>query len=135
MNNPAIKVVMTPSPMTVEHNDSVLKAQQIMSQRRFRHLPVLRNGELAGVLSDRDINLALVANHGMAKSDELVVEDVCTLDAFQVDLNAPLDEVVMEMGEKQIGSVLVTEGGRLAGIFTATDACKYLGKCLRGQIA
>jgi acetoin utilization protein AcuB len=135
MNNPAIKMVMTASPMTVEHSDSVLKAQQLMSERRFRHLPVMKNGELVGILSDRDINLALVANHGMVTSDGLLVEDVCTLDAFQVDVNAPLDEVVIEMGEKQIGSVLVTDGGRLAGIFTATDACKYLGKCLRGQIA
>jgi len=135
MKNPAIKTVMTPSPLTVEHSDSVLKAQQVMSQKRFRHLPVMKNGELVGILSDRDINLALVANQGMVKSEALVVEDVCTLDAYQVDVNAPLDEVVSVMGEKQIGSVLVTEGGKLAGIFTATDACKYLGKCLRGQIS
>jgi len=135
MNNPAIKAVMTASPMTVNHDESVVKAQQLMSEKRFRHLPVMKNGELLGIVSDRDINLALVANHGMVKSHEMVVEDVCTLDAYQVDAESPLDEVVVVMGEKQIGSVLVTAGGKLAGIFTATDACKYLGKCLRGQIA
>lgn len=46
----------------------------------------------------------------------------------------PLDEVVLHMADEHIGSVLITENNQLAGIFTATDACRYLGECLRDNL-
>ncbi len=129
-----MKTVMTVSPQTVEADATVESAQQLMTEKRFRHLPVVQNGRVIGVLSDRDITLALVAHHGMLKGDEIHVEDVCTLDAFTVAPDARLEAVVTTMGQKQIGSVLVMEGDELAGIFTATDACLWLGKALRGEV-
>lgn len=129
-----MKAVMTVSPQTVEADATVESAQKMMAERRFRHLPVMHNGQVIGLLSDRDITMALVAHHGMLKGDEIQVEEVCTLDAYSVSPDAKLDEVVTRMGEKQIGSVLVLDEGKLAGIFTATDACLWLGKALRGEI-
>ncbi len=122
--------VMTASPLTIEITDSVAQAQKILTEKGIRHLPVTSNGKFVSVLSDRDINLALVANQGLEQAADLTVEDVCTLHTYTADVNDLLADVVSDMAEKHIGSVMVLNSGDLAGIFTATDACRLLGKVL-----
>lgn len=129
-----IKSLMTASPTTIDGSEPIENAQKIMSDKHIRHLPVTSNGKAIGVLTDRDINLALLANRGLSGEDDLTVEDVCTLHTYTVEIDAPLDEVALHMADEHIGSVLITEEGQLVGIFTATDACRYLGECLRNKL-
>jgi CBS domain-containing protein len=131
---PAIKSVMTPFPYSVELDASVRMAQARMAEHGIRHLPVVdHNGDLVGVLTDRDLKRGLDPNVGLPDRDELLVRDVCVLDAYIVDLNTPLDTVLVEMADRHIGSTLVVHHGRLAGIFTATDACRAFGDVLRSR--
>jgi len=131
---PNIGSVMTAAPLTIDISASVREAQKLLSKKSIRHLPIMDGDKVVSVLSDRDINLALVATQGMGYTDELSVEDVCTLHTYSVPSTTPLDEVVTNMAERHIGSVLVIDDGQLVGIFTATDACKYLAQCMRGEI-
>jgi len=62
---------------------------------------------------------------------ELTVEDAYISDAYVVDINAPVADVVLDMAKRHVGAALVTGHGRLAGIFTTTDACRILGEWLR----
>ena len=48
-------------------------------------------------------------------------------------MTTPLQRVVAEMAHRRIGSALITKDGRLAGIFTATDACRCLAELLAGR--
>ena len=64
------------------------------------------------------------------ESASLKVRDACVIDAYVVDLSAPLDRVLAEMAERHIGSVLVVKRGKLAGIFTSSDACNHFGRFL-----
>lgn len=131
---PPISALMTRSPVTIDIHSNAREAQQLMGERRFRHLPVVQDGRPVGVLSDRDITLAIAAQQGLVRAEEVTVEDVCVLDAYEVAPDTPLDHVVATMAERHIGSVLVVDGKELVGIFTATDACRYLGQCLRGEL-
>jgi CBS domain-containing protein len=54
-------------------------------------------------------------------------------DVYVVDPNAPLDQVLDTLVARRIGSALVTRKGRLAGVFTVTDACRELARLLREQ--
>jgi CBS domain-containing protein len=54
-------------------------------------------------------------------------------DAYIVDLETPLDEVLDHMAANQIGSAIVTRQGKLAGVFTTTDACRSFAEFLREQ--
>ena len=101
-----------------------------MLEHHVHHLPVTADGALKGIVSDRDIKLLLSPELGSPDPKELVVEDAYVADSFCVDLEAPLAEVVSAMAERHIGAVLVTRHGRIAGIFTATDACRVLGEYL-----
>ena len=47
-----------------------------------------------------------------------------------VDLHTRLDQVVIEMAKRRVGSALVVRDGRLAGILTATDVCRLYGELL-----
>jgi citrate synthase len=53
--NATVAEVMTPEPVTVTSNDSVAAAVEIFRDRRFRHLPVLDDGRVAGILSIRHV--------------------------------------------------------------------------------
>jgi acetoin utilization protein AcuB len=128
---PAIRSVMTPFPYFVEAGDSLLVARTLMVREKVRHLPVKEGDKLVGVLTDRDLKRALDPELGLPPKDELFVRDVFVRDAYTVDTSEPLDRVLEEMVDRHLGSVLVTSHGRLAGIFTATDACRILHEHLR----
>jgi acetoin utilization protein AcuB len=128
---PSMRSVMTPFPHFVDARDSLLVARALMVRHEVRHLPVKEKDRLVGVLTDRDLKRALDPDLGLPPKDELFVRDVFVPDAFTVDTSEPLDRVLEEMADRHMGSVLVTSRGRLAGIFTATDACRLLCRHLR----
>jgi CBS domain-containing protein len=70
---PLIKSIMTPSPLTADKETSVEEAQKLMMEKSIRHLPVVDNNKAVGILSDRDIALALLVNHGMESASTLQV--------------------------------------------------------------
>ena len=57
----AVSEIMTPAPVTVQLADSVETCMQLMTERRVRHLPVLQDGRLAGIVSIGDAVKAIMA--------------------------------------------------------------------------
>ena len=130
MTTLTIGSVMTSAPLTVSEDDSLKRARELMLKNRVHHMPVLRGRKVVGMLTDRDLNLiAYLANDLLGEAD-LVAGDACVPDPFTVAPDAPLEEVLREMGDRRIGSALVVERGRLMGIFTAHDACTQLARLL-----
>ncbi len=127
---PPIKALMTPFPYWIESSDPIARAREMMEQHSFRHLPVMREGRLAGVVSDRDLRAARGADRRPAAEPELRVGDVCA-SAYVVDLDEPLDNVLLAMADRHIDAALVVRQGKLVGIFTMTDACRSFGEHLR----
>jgi acetoin utilization protein AcuB len=130
---PAIKSVMTPFPYAVEVGASVDEALQFMREHRIRHLPVTRNGDLVGIASDRDLKLVLGPDFAYPDGRSMRVGDVMVSPAYTVDLEDPLDDVLAHMAGQHLGAALVTRKGKLAGVFTGTDACHHFADFLREQ--
>jgi acetoin utilization protein AcuB len=127
---PSIKAVMTPFPWKVRLDDSLTHAIEVMRERNIRHLPVTDGDQLVGIVTERDIGLVENAVRDSRESASLKVHDACVIDAYVVDLSAPLDRVLADMAERHIGSALVVKRGKLAGIFTSSDACHHFGRFL-----
>jgi len=68
---------------------------------------------------------------GLPPKAQLFVRDAFVADAYVVDSHEPLDGVLEHLASHHIGSALVTKSGRLAGIFTTTDACRIFCQHLR----
>ena len=128
---PTMAAMMTPFPFYVDISDSLLRARDLMREYEVRHLPVVKSHELLGILTDRDLKRALDPDLGLPPKDELFVRDVYRPDPYVVDDYSPLDEVLAHMATHHLGSALVTKHGRLAGIFTSTDACRAYCEHLR----
>ena len=127
MKLPTLKSAMTPFPHSVEADAPLERAQELMRSHDFRHLPVTESHGLVGVISDRDIVAALGRDGDTA---ELTVRDAYVSDAYIVDLEEPIEDVLLTMAERHIGSAIVTRKGRLAGVFTSMDVCRCFGEFL-----
>lgn len=125
---PTIKVAMTPFPFFVEIDDTVATARAMMQENEIHHLPVTEDGALVGVLSERDVKLLEVASRG---PDLGSVRDACVRDVYEVDVDTPLHEVLLELAASHRGSALVTRNAKLVGILTTGDACRLLAGLLQ----
>ncbi len=122
---PAVAAVMTPFPHSIDIDAPLEEARKMMVRHRFHHLPVVEDGRLVGLISAW--RLAREAPPGGGGR----VRELCTLDPWIVATAAPLDGVLAKMAREQIHTVLVVKEGKLAGIFTLTDACRHFAAVLR----
>ena len=127
---PMMKDVMTAAPRTIGVDDTVGEASHAMVEYNCRHLPVLDGGKLVGVISDRDLSLAL--NVFEKKPNELLVRSVFVEHPYTAQVTDKLDKVLNDMVALHIGSTLVCDGEELAGIFTTMDACSAFSAHLSG---
>jgi acetoin utilization protein AcuB len=124
---------MTPFPWSIEASRAVEEAWQMMADHGIRHLPVTAEGELIGIVSGRDLGLAMDARLGAPHAAGVTVGELCERDPFVVDLSTPVEFVARELAERRLGSALVVRQGKLVGIFTTTDACRLLADLLGGR--
>ncbi len=131
---PAIKSVMSPFPYWIDGQKNLVDAENMMKEHDISHLPVKDNGEIVGVISRHDIST--MKSESLAKQqpmESLKVGEICVYNPYVVDMNEPLDNVVLHMAHHHIGSAIVLKNNKLAGVFTANDACREFGEFLRAQ--
>ena len=128
---PLLKLLMTPFPHSIELNATVSEALDTMQAHAFHHLPVTDAHKLVGVITERDIKSWQAGRSPEGDDSQVNVGSMFIHDAYIVDINEPLDNVLMEMAARHIGSALVTRKGNLAGVFTSTDACRGFGEFMR----
>ena len=120
--------IMSVSPVTITPSTLVHEAQALMQQRKIRHLPVLQDGRLVGMLSDRDIRLVLPSpatsltvweiRHLLEK---LTVGEVMTYFVMTTAPDCPVTEAVGRMLGHKVGALPVVEDHQVVGILTRTD--------------
>lgn len=129
---PTIQKYMTMIPHTIGADQTLAKAEKMMNEFHIRHLPVLQDGELVGILSDRDIKL--VESFKDVDPEKVKVDEAYTPDPYITSPSANLEEVCAEMATHRYGCVLVCDNKKLVGIFTWVDALKALNKLLATRL-
>jgi CBS domain-containing membrane protein len=146
--------LMTPDPVTVSPRDTVLTALELMRDSRIRHVPVVEDdGELIGILSDRDLSSApavIVRRRSAEDADEveeaeeeeirgreavraLPVQDVYVRDPETIDEDADLSEAARILLENKFGCLPVMRGHELVGIVTESDFVRFVLGQLEGE--
>lgn len=130
---PTMMKYMTTTPHSIGADQSLRQANELMKEYGVRHLPVLSGGKLTGIISDRDIKLALSLKG--VDPEVTKVDEIASNEIFLTHPDSKLDEVAKTMSEKKIGSVLVVDHHHLVGIFTTTDALRALEDLLHTRLA
>lgn len=129
---PNVQKYMTYVPKSIGYDQSIAQAQDFMRKLHLRHLPVLKGGELVGILTDRDINLVMTFKD--ADPNAMTVEEAYTPNPYFTSPTTALSDVVSHMAENKFGCALVVDNGKLVGIFTETDAYKALAELLETRL-
>jgi acetoin utilization protein AcuB len=113
--------------------DSILHARELMERHRVNQLPVLVDGKLVGIVTDRDLRDALPsvfedAQYARRRSRRtnvdpanVHVEDVMTPNVIMLAPDDTVDQAARVMRRQRIGSVPIVDDGRLVGIVTRSD--------------
>ena len=127
--------VMTREVRSLGPNDQLTLADELMKQGRFRHVVVVDEGRVVGVLSQRDIfhgALAWSLGQGRKAHEQLLattpVKEVMASHVVTVDPNAPLVEAAALLREHKIGCLPVVAGEELVGILTEGDFLALLAR-------
>ncbi len=123
-----VKDCMSNNPITISPATPILEALSIMKKKKIRQLPVSEKNELLGLVTERELltvspspasTLSIYEmNYLMSK---MLVKDVMAKKPMTVDPSATIEEAALIMQENKLGSLLVTEDGKLVGIVTQTD--------------
>jgi acetoin utilization protein AcuB len=119
---------MTRDVVTVPSTATVADALDILNAHTIRHLPVVDDGKVVGILSDRDLRKAMTG-----RPDETIVGDVLTADPVTVAPHEPVDTAAQLLVEHDVGCVPVVENGNLVGIVTASDLLRSYVDLMAGR--
>jgi CBS domain-containing protein len=119
-----VRDVMTPNPRTVAPNDSIQRAAAVMKEVDTGFVPIVENGRVVGVVTDRDIVVRAVA----AGSYDKPVREIATRDFVSVPSNASTRDVEKLMSQRQVRRVPVVDDGLLVGIVSLGDLAVKEGK-------
>jgi CBS domain-containing protein len=120
-----VRDIMTANPRTVSPTDSLQAAAQVMREEDTGAVPVVAEGRLVGLVTDRDIVLRGVAQ-GMASG--VPVGPIASKDIETVTPETSTKEAAAIMAEHQIRRLPVVEDGRLVGILSLGDLAVKEGK-------
>jgi acetoin utilization protein AcuB len=120
---------MTREVVTLSPEATAAEALALCRETRIRHLPVLEEGRLVGIVSDRDLRSAAPAlgDPGRAEAlGKIRVSDVMARDVMSARPGDPIEEAAHAMRERKIGCLPVLDGDELVGIITSSDVMEAL---------
>ncbi len=119
-----VQDLMTCSPRTIDASRSLSVAKRLMKKWAVRHLPVMDDGSLVGLLSERDVKL--VETH---RADVPLVK-VMRRAPWTVTPATPVEVAARHMARHKLGSAVVVDNEEVVGIFTSTDGLRALAEVL-----
>jgi acetoin utilization protein AcuB len=130
---PTVADVMTPNPVTISPSNSLRTAKRLMEEGNFRRLPVVEGGRLVGIVTDRDLRLALNSPLVLRDKwydsyllDHMSVEACMTPDPVTIGPDASLEEAIRLILERKFSGLPVVKESQVIGIVTVTDLLQFL---------
>jgi CBS domain-containing protein len=121
----SIKDVMTREVRACEPNATIAEAAKVMAQEDIGPVPIVEDGRLVGIVTDRDIVTKVVAEGRDVNST--TVGDIASRDLVTVSPDDDLEDALGLLAERQVRRLPVVEGDRLVGIVAQADIAR-LGK-------
>lgn len=117
--------------VTIPPNTPIIEALELMRKEKIRRTPIIKAGNLVGIVSDKDL---LNASPSSATSlsiwemnyllSKVTVSDVMTKKVLTVSVDTPIEEAARIMADNKIGGLPVLKDNKVVGIITETDIFK-----------
>lgn len=117
-----IQECMTRNVETVSSNQTIQEAAEIMERNNVGSIPVVDNGELKGIITDRDITTRSTA-HG--RDNETPVGHVMTTNLVSGHVSMSTEEAAKIMAQHQIRRLPIVENNQLVGIVALGDLATH----------
>ncbi len=137
---PTVASIMTSDPAVSHPDESLRVAIEKMRARNCRRLPVLEDGKLIGIITDRDLRRAVNSPFVMRERsyddfilDHLKIRVCMSANPRTVTPHTPIVQAAKIMRDQKIGGLPVVAEDRLVGIVTETDLFDYLIQMLEAE--
>jgi len=128
-----VSELMTPNPVTIAHDQTIGRAFEVMTRYEIRRLPVIKDGKLVGILTDRDIRqLAGRPSLKRPRTEEddnylnLPVEEAMTLNVITIREKHSVEDAIRTMLKHKISGLPVLDReGTIVGVLSDLDVLKY----------
>ena len=123
-----VNEIMHRNPVTVQSSSTLCNAYKLMNEKHIRHLPVLEEETLVGIITDRDLRLATSRLAETPFEPTAMVKEIMISPVETTYPTNPVEVATQLMREKEIGCLPVLENEKLLGIITAVDLLDALLK-------
>lgn len=120
--------IMTPTPLTLEPSASLYDARALMYEKRIRHIPIVQQGNLLGLISQRDVLAAehssllnIEAEKRLENEKSIRVSDFMKINLVSIDPKASMRKAALYIQKHKLGCLPVVEDEKLVGIITDSD--------------
>lgn len=127
-----VNELMTAIPNAVTPRSALRQIIELMKMQNCRQLPVLDNGKLVGIVTDRDVRLVMnspLVLHGRWQDDQILdnvtAENCMTPEPMTVSPDTPAYHAANLLSIYKFGALPVVDNGTLVGIITVTDFLNY----------
>jgi CBS domain-containing protein len=128
-----IRDVMTSNPRSIEPSTPVQEVAKLMRDEDVGPIPIVENGTVTGIVTDRDIVLNVVAEGSDPSSTP--VSQIASRDLVTIDPEQSLDEALRLMAQHQVRRLpVVEEDGKLVGIVAQADVARQADDQRTGEV-
>ena len=119
-----IRDIMKKNIVTIEKDQTVLQAAQLMKENDISFLVIVENGDPVGVLTERDfVQKFCIENK---KSDTMMISEIMSYKLRWVEPTTEIEVAIQKMLNNNIRRLLVLDNKKLVGVITQTDLSSYL---------
>jgi len=130
-----VSEIMTREVVKLNLKDELTKAEMLFKKHKIRHIPVVENQKIIGMLSYSDLLRISFADAVFddEEIDSVVydmfdIQQVMTKNIVTIDRNATIKQTAEILAEREFHALPVVDGEQLVGIVTTTDLIRYLLK-------
>ena len=126
-----VEELMTRDLVTLNEDDDLVRGDDLLAKYDIRHLPVVKEGKLIGLVSHRDLIRALARHERSPGAPPVQVRDVMTRSLETLRPRSSVREAIHKLLDRKFGCVPVVEDGdRLVGLITETDLIRLADRLL-----
>jgi CBS domain-containing protein len=127
-----VRNVMTQNPTSCDPSTTAVEAAKVMASENVGSVPVVKDGQLVGLVTDRDLVVRVLAEGRDPNSTTL--GEIASGDLETVSPDDDLDTVLRKMASSQVRRLPVVEGDQLVGIVAQADVARQGDDSETGQV-